>query len=55
MVTTRIKRLWIPKRINGKWRWLVKVKITGQNRTIVVDGKTTLFTIKEYKLLKGDD
>lgn len=27
MWITKIKRLWLPKKINGKWYWLKKIKI----------------------------
>lgn len=55
MVTTTIKRLWFPKRINGKLHWLSKVKITKEHKFITVDGKICLATYTDYELLKGDD
>lgn len=54
MVTFTIQRLWLPKRIDGKWHWLSKVKIEEEHKMVIVDGQHVKYTIKKYKLLKGD-
>lgn len=51
MVTTTIKRLWIPKRIDSKWHWLKMVRVEEEHKPIFIDGKHTTMVIRKYKLI----
>lgn len=54
MVTYKIKRLWLPKRINGKWHWLSKIKIEEEEKIMFIEGNYTPYVTRKYTLLKGD-
>ena len=42
------KFLWLPKKINGNWYWLRKVKYECTERFITVDGKVCIQLFRKY-------
>lgn len=54
MVEEKIVMLWLPKRFDGKWHWLIKVKRTEVIHSGYVDGKLVGIKIVKYELLNGE-
>lgn len=53
-MSCRIIRLWLPKKVNGKLRWLVRVKEFTNKKPICIGGKYTVLVEKRYELMEGE-
>ena len=52
MVDYKIVRLWLPKKIDGKWHWLIKVKKYTDVKMICLDGEYLRMVIDRYELFE---
>lgn len=50
MVERKIIRLWLPKRIDGKWRWLKKCWKITDTVDMCIEGKNVKYKAITYKL-----